>query len=25
VNTNTPFEPGLPFNYTVGLSASYKF
>lgn len=25
VNTTTPFEPGLPFNYTVGLSASYKF
>ena len=25
VNTSTPFEPGLPFNYTVGLSASYKF
>ena len=25
VNSTTPFEPGLPFNYTVGLSASYKF
>ena len=25
VNSTTPFEPGLPFNYTVGLSANYKF
>ncbi len=25
VNTSTPFEPGLDRNYTLGLSASYKF
>lgn len=25
VNTTTPFEPGLDRNYTLGLSASYKF
>ncbi len=25
VNTTTPFEPGLDRNYTLGLSASYRF